>query len=75
MPYGLEKRENWTDKDIYIHRTRLFIGFILGGIFGIIFANFLMWKQAQAHETTMSAGVPKSDYYVCVDKCAEEFIK
>jgi hypothetical protein len=43
-------------------------------------ATGLMWfldsiKEAKAHETTMTASVPKSDYYVCLDGCAEEFIK
>jgi len=30
----LSKRKNWTDELIYVHRTRLIFGFLLGLIIG-----------------------------------------
>ncbi len=32
----LTKKENWTKELIYVHRTRLTLGFILGIIMGVL---------------------------------------
>lgn len=34
MIMGLDKLENWTPLLIYIHTTRILLGFVLGSIFG-----------------------------------------
>lgn len=38
----LTKKENWTPELIYIHRSRLIIGLVLGFIFGILYSLYFI---------------------------------
>jgi len=46
----LSNRKNWTEELVYVHRTRLLLGFLVGFFIGLFISTLIFWHKSGVAE-------------------------